>query len=182
MDDSGLINTVQQEVTIPHTQPHVKVKEDAYIRGFHKRYSSKNFGALKVLEAKVGGSKAIRHSYLKFDLEAIPKTFDKCELRLKVDRNSDYPGNTAILYTVDDSTWEENGIAWDNAPAKGDSLSAAVVPLPGEWIAFDLTAYIKKKKEHTGHVSFRLEKPNRTHVSLFSKESHPLNAPILIFN
>ena len=182
MDDSGLFNTVQQEVTIPHTQPHVKVKEDAYIRGFHKRYSSKNFGALKVLEAKVGGSKAIRYSYFKFDLEAIPKAFDKCELRLKVDRNSDYPGNTAILYAVNDSTWWENEIIWDTAPPKGDSLSTAVVPLPGEWIAFDLTTYIKEKKEGTGQVSFRLEKPNRTHVSFFSKESHPVNAPILSFN
>lgn len=182
MDDSGLLNTAQQEITIPHDEPHVKVQEDTYIRGFHKRYSSKNFGALTVLETKVGGNKAIRYSYLKFDLAALPKTFDRCELRLKVDRNSDYPGNQCLLYAVQDNTWAENEMAWDTAPPKGDSLSMAIVPLPGEWITFDISAYIKEKKQNTKQVSFRLEKPNRTHVSFFSKESHPMNAPILSFN
>ncbi len=182
MDDAGVFSTVQQEIMVPHTQAYSVVSEDAYIRGFHKRYSSKNFGSLPVLETKVGGNKAIRHAYLKFDLEEIPQAFSKCELRLKVDRNSDHLGNKCILYTIDDHSWTENEISWDNAPPKEDSLSIAAVPPPGEWIAFDVTSVIKEKKESTGQVSFRLEKPNRTHVSFFSRESHPLNAPILSFD
>ena len=118
MSEAGLFNTVEQEITVPHPANHkITVSQDTYIRGFHKRYSTKNFNELKVLEAKTGGPRAIRHIYLLFDLESLPNQFESCYLKLKQDQNSDFLTNKCILYGIEDDSWKESTLTWDSAPS-----------------------------------------------------------------
>ncbi len=182
MDKNGLLNTTERELKILHRDNKLLAAiADTYIRGHHKRYSQKNFNAMNVLEAKTGGEKAIRYPYLKFDLKNAPKVFKQCLLRLKVNENSDFVNNKCIAFGIKDDSWHEHTITWDIAPEKDAHLGTSPVPAPGEWIVFDVTQFVREQINGDGKVSFRLEKPNRTYVSFYSRESHPLNVPILIF-
>ncbi len=182
IDENGLLNTAQETIEIPHKNDKlIPALHDTYIRGHHKRYSQKNFNNMKVLEAKTGGQKAIRHPYLLFDLNSAPESFETCRLMIKINENSDFMTNKCLLFAIEDDSWKETDLTWDNAPAKGDLLGTESVPASGEWIAFDVTSFIKNQIQKDKRASFRLEKPGRTYVSFFSREAHPLNVPILSF-
>ncbi len=64
------------------------------------------------------------------------------------------------VFAVEDTSWSETDITWDNAPKKGQLLDSAVVSDSGQWISFDVTSYFPGIIDTAKGVSFCLEVSN----------------------
>ncbi len=128
-----------------------------------------SYGSSTTLRAD--GSPDIR-SYLLFDVQGLSGTVTKATLRV-------YAGSASSLgctaYSVDDVTWSEAALNYNNAPPLGSPLGSSGAFGAGAWFDLDVTAYITGN----GIYSLALTTPGSTAISFASRESGA-NAPQLI--
>ena len=105
---------------------------DAFVRS---NYPTTNYGSNNDLRIK-DASVEIK-SYLKFDVQGLSGTVLAATLRLYVNDASD-DGGTA--YVVNDTSWAEETITWNNAPAMGSAMGNAGQVSNGQWAEIDVTA------------------------------------------
>lgn len=91
--------------------------DDGYIRG--GTYSSDNFNSSSQLSLKNSGNDDYdRLIYLKFDLKGINEVVNSGKLQITTKSfGNDFFGSTAVVKLVEDDSWLESTINWQNAPA-----------------------------------------------------------------
>ncbi|WP_309384198.1 DUF7594 domain-containing protein [Cerasicoccus frondis] len=114
--------------------------EDAYVRDGAYADDTLGLSDPDILLVKIAATDYNRRAYLRFDLRGVNGTVSDAKLRLKVKGLN--AGAKNSLRPVDDDTWDEDEITWNNKPAFGSSLGTKDVPAVGEWIEWDITSHI----------------------------------------
>ncbi len=93
---------------------------DAYVRGGD--YADTNFGSDPVIEVKnlPGDLTEHREGFIKFDVSSIPKTVSSAILKMYVHTNTG--GTRHSCSFVEDDSWTETGITYNNKPVAGAKL------------------------------------------------------------
>lgn len=109
---------------------------DAYIRD---GAADSNFGTDEFVQCKydAGGSYS-RQSYLRFDLSELRGRVTSAVLRLKV-VGVNGTGGMHTVHLVEENSWGETTLTWNNRPALGTELVSSVHGLTGDWVEFDIT-------------------------------------------
>jgi hypothetical protein len=128
-----------------------------------------NTGSLTTLRAD--GSPDL-HSYLRFDVQGLSGTVTRATLRVFANSASSLG---CTVSSVDDNTWGESTINYNNAPPLGSALGSSGSFGAGAWISIDVTAYLTGN----GTYNLALTTPSSTAISLASSEAG-VNAPQLI--
>jgi chitodextrinase len=134
---------------------------DSYVSQVNPDTAHGSYSYLRVLS----GSGTTRTSYLRFDLAGLGGTVTDATLKL-------YPtsGSSAgfDLHAEPDSSWQESGLTWNNAPAFASAVSASSGPLSaGGWATADVTPLVSGN----GSVSFALTTTDSSGFYLDSRES-----------
>ncbi|HSC38842.1 MAG TPA: polysaccharide lyase family 8 super-sandwich domain-containing protein, partial [Chitinophagaceae bacterium] len=174
-------------MTIDNTPPakdSVLTIADAYVRD-GATYSSSNFGTATGLVVKNDPAAGYsRETYLKFNLNTVKPHVVKATLRLYGSGNT--TANTMLwkLYAVNDDTWTETGITWNNKPAAGaltDSITGKAGAAYSEW---DISSLVQNLQGDS-LVSFKIIATGTgggtTDVTFYSKEtSTPAWRPVVV--
>ena len=139
---------------------------DAYVDANNP---ANNYGALATL--RVDASPVVR-SYLRFNVQGVNGTVARATLRIFANSAS---SQGCTVSSVDDNTWSESALNFNNAPPLGSALGSSGSFGAGAWISIDVTAYIVGD----GSYNLALTTPSNTAVSLASRESGA-NAPQLV--
>jgi hypothetical protein len=149
-DASGNESIFGNLVSAQPTGTHVAPQADAHVIGGVS--ANGNYGSSAELLCKTDGNADFtRESYLRFDLSGLSGTVDSAKLRLKVAATTG-SGDTHTAYAVADDSWTESGIKWNNKPAAGSAIAAAMAPEVGAWIELDVSAQVTA--ELAGDQSF----------------------------
>jgi uncharacterized delta-60 repeat protein len=159
------INIQDKTALLPDLAP----AADAYVRDGGS--ANTNFGTAADLEVKAAGAGFNRVSYLKFDLSSV-SVVNTVTLNLFGNLSAAQSGVTTSLFSVADTSWTENGITFNNAPAGGASplASATVTGTTGSSYTLDITNYVKSQLAAGHHT-----------ISLMLKNLSTSNA-VVIFN
>ena len=154
----------------------IKPIDCAFVRG--GKYAGTNFGGYRYIscDGLDEPSDMPRKAYLKFDLSQTDKSkIGKAYIDMHIETIHDNKAHEVELAAVSDNTWSESTITWKNAPKHEKSIARALADVPGAWISFDVTNYIKSCNRDT--VSVALLDTSKYRVD-FASKNHPL-APVL---
>lgn len=128
-----------------------------------------NFGALTMLRVD---SSPVMHSYARFSVSGLSGAVSQATLRLYANSTS----TSGIgVYSEADNSWSETSMNYNNAPLLGSLLGTTSPVTGGTWMEMDVTSQVKGN----GLVSFALDTPGVTTISLGSRESGA-DAPQLV--
>jgi Uncharacterized protein contain chitin-binding domain type 3 len=151
-------------------QSTIKVAEDTYVDAggarnpsdvsadspFYKNYGNeKTFYTREVAGPSVIGAAKAR-GFLKFNVADLG-AFNTAKLRVfLLFGNGD--GGTIKFYAVDDNSWTENGLTFENQPVYGKLIGTAVIGgnKDNTWYEVDITDYLSEKKAEGGIVSIMM--------------------------
>lgn len=159
-----------------HTLP---VIADAYV---HTNFKDENFGTEDLLIVKSGEENISRQTYLKFDLNGFAQV---TSARLRIYGNNvetTMKVNTAA-YGVENDTWTETGITYNNAPASSAvELTHTTVNNDIGYHDIDLTGFVQTQAAGDKVVSVMLKNPTFVNRKLVfhSKENTSGLAPELV--
>nr|NIR47425.1 DNRLRE domain-containing protein [candidate division KSB1 bacterium]NIR69995.1 DNRLRE domain-containing protein [candidate division KSB1 bacterium]NIS23018.1 DNRLRE domain-containing protein [candidate division KSB1 bacterium]NIT69876.1 DNRLRE domain-containing protein [candidate division KSB1 bacterium]NIU23525.1 DNRLRE domain-containing protein [candidate division KSB1 bacterium] len=139
--------------------------DDAYVRSSRP---DANYGG--DIEMKVRISSALRIAYLKFSVSGIVGDVESAVLRLGVIDESNDGGSAYSVsnnYEGTTTSWDEDGIVWDNAPAiTGDPLSSVGAIALNDTVEFDVRAAVVGN----GTFSFAIKNSSSDLANYSSKE------------
>ena len=141
--------------------------EDAYIASGSP---TTNAGSATTLQVD---NSPIKHFLLKFNVSGLNgQTVVSAKLRLY---NVDFASKGGDFYAVSDTTWQEEIIIWNNAPAALPTLLASLGSVsPSNWYEVDLTSLITGE----GTYSLRITSTSSDGADYSSKEG--ANPPQLV--
>jgi uncharacterized delta-60 repeat protein len=119
---------------------------DAYVRDGAD--ASKNFGSATELQVKNSGTGFNRQAYFKFDIGSL-STINSVKLRLFGSLSNTARTNVAAsVFAVDNTSWSETGLTFNNKPANSASAlgGLTVLDATGRFYEVDLTSYIRAQK------------------------------------
>ena len=104
---------------------------------------SANFGDAPTLRVKKG---LTHRAYLKFDITEITDG-DRVTLRLHGDASDATGPVSAMVYTVNDTSWNEYSLTWNTRPALAKVLgSVAVNGTAPQWVYVDVTKFVQSER------------------------------------
>ena len=155
---------------------------DAYTR--NGNYASINYGGDTSLVVKGSASSGYtRTSYLKFSIDVSGvSAITSAKLRIYGLNTDNTSGITVSIYSVDNDSWTESGINWNNAPAASStSLSSAMVNNQSKYYELDVSDYIKSQFASDKTVSFLIKNTsNQNSNLLFNSKENNTNKPQLV--
>lgn len=144
---------------------------DGQVRG--GEHAETSFGTDPVMWVKDGaGDDLDRQSYLRFDLQDIGGHVEEAKLRLFA-REVGVGAATYELLRVNDDSWTESELDWNNRPPAGETIASGIISVGGE-LVFDVTSYIVEQAVSDGKASLvlrRAETDTSEHVAFATKES-----------
>ena len=168
-DPAGNHSTTAGPITVTTPTAAFPDLADAYVDASHP---SINYGTLNAL--RVDASPVV-HSYVRFSVSGLGgKTITQARLILYA-ANSSGTGISAV--TVENHSWDEKTITYDNAPALGTDLSSTGGFRAANWLTLDVSSYMKGE----GIYSFALKTTTSTALPFASKEATS-NRPQLLLN
>jgi phosphatidylserine/phosphatidylglycerophosphate/cardiolipin synthase-like enzyme len=166
----------------PPTSASARITADAYVRAGAS--AATNFGTGTELVVKFGAdAQYVRESYLKLDISEV-QAGDSVTLRL-FGRLSDTRAAsvTTRIHLVQNASWTETGITWNNKPA-ADATAQGSVVVSGTsqaWYDVNLTAFVQAQRS-AGRttIAIALKNPDDTlpYVTFASRET--ANGPQLV--
>lgn len=150
--------------------------DDGYVRD--GSYASTSYGTGNLVIRKANSAGFSRESYAKFDLSSYAGTsVSRAELKLyttKVD------GLTPIsIYAINDDTWTESTLNWNNAPAAGSLLTTVNVNTLSQWYTFDVTAFVNAELSGNKKASFLIKDASGTNYYINFANREVTNGPQL---
>ena len=138
-DEHGGFNVATVNVIVEPRGEFIRTSGDAYVRGDIN--ADINYGSdLDVISKFHTRLKDRYDAYFKFDLSAIPfERVDSAYLRLRVNRQG---ASDINMHWVEDDSWDENTLTWNNKPTAGDPFLTFVPGANGEWMKMDITALV----------------------------------------
>lgn len=155
---------------------HIDPEADAYVRGDSFRTS--NFGREESLIVKDNSNNAFdRKVYVRFDLASLSNEsitdIHKAVLVMDVKTGQNgFADDTYDLYKIDDDSWQEDNITWDNAPANAILLQN--ISGDSAQMRWDLTQEVISEWNGDGKLSISLTNSvegGNSIIHFFSKES-----------
>jgi len=150
---------------------------DAYVDEYHP---NSNYGSIIELQAgKTSSYPEPIHfieTYLKFDLTSLPAEIEIYDVDLYLYCSSSIQTGTINLCQVNDDSWSEGGITWNNKPASVEVLDSNPFASANTWDVYnslDLTTFVSQTYNGDKIVSFRLHYAGTTDwcaVKWYSKE------------
>jgi|GEM_PF-1849302 len=169
----------------------ITASDDAFIRFGRFADSTNNIDTLRVRASAADSNKRI--VYIKFDLSGYAGEIGTANLAIWVSRamnghwlSSNQYGDTANFFTLDDTSWKESTITWNNAPAPGQYLFTQVFAhrTSGNDTLFqwDVTSYVKSKLSGDKKLGFVLSDTNTTHLTNLYMYPHEVagREPVLV--
>lgn len=154
---------------------------DAFIRDGN--FANTNYGIdTSVLEVKTSPSSGFnRYTYLKFSLNGI-KNITKATLRIFGRNTNNTQAISVSCYGVNDNSWGENTITFNNAPAPlSFPLSYANVTDTVKYYEFDVTGFAKVHLNGDKLITLMLKDPARSDKNLvFNSRENAANLPQLV--
>src|SRR5215207_7763996 len=124
---------------------------------------TKNYGTKTSLKADAS---PLQYIYLKFNVQS-PAGAPSAGLRIYAESSNPLGLN---VYAVSNTTWTENQITWNNAPALGSIVGTTGPIQAGNWYIVDVSSVVSGD----GLISFAITNPSSSVASITSKEgSHP---------
>jgi hypothetical protein len=164
--DGSIIDTFDlqaDQMSASSTTNALPVVEDAYVSSSN---SNTNYGTALTLQ--VSGSNSL--AYLKFDLASLAgEEVQQARLRIKV---TDGSVKEHLIKLVEDTSWSETGITYDNRPASSMLLNSLKGINTGDWIDIDMSYAVRAKVGQELAISF--EDGDEPAVQ-FSKPSYASN-------
>ncbi|MGY1423597.1 CBM96 family carbohydrate-binding protein [Bacillus cereus] len=116
-------------------------KADAYVR--NGSYANTNYGSTTDLIVKLDGNNGYgRESYIRYDLSALSESVEKATISLTVvGRGRSGIKNQAK--TVNDNSWVESKITWNNRPLGKEVITTFSVPEVNKSVKIDVTQQVK---------------------------------------
>ncbi len=124
----------------------------------------------------------LNRSFLKFSLGYLPEdvVIEKASLNLYC--WSSYNSPQIEIRAVEDDSWSEESITWDDQPALGGVLGNNSIDTEGRWYSWDVTSFVNNQSAGDGVASFCLksadEGANRMAI-FYSKEQGHEYSPYL---
>ena len=83
-----------------------------------------------------------KESLMRFDLSSIPSNQEivSATLHLYVYTQG---GNTDVAYLIEDDTWGEGAVTWNNRPSTGDQIGSWTLTQSGAFVQGDLTEAVQ---------------------------------------
>jgi MYXO-CTERM domain-containing protein len=106
------------------------------------------------------------HSYLLFDLSDLSGTVTSATLNLHAQSDSHADGDGGGLYEVEDTTWTEDSLTWNNRPSLGTQIDSFSAVGASDTVSFDVTAYVSAG----GLSAFALANGGSNTAHFWSKE------------
>jgi hypothetical protein len=167
------------QVTAVYKNPlSISASADAYVRGGD--FANTNFGSVPTIEIKKRLLNLSDHheGFVKFDLSSMPESVSSAKLKMYV--NTNRGGTRHSCSFVEDDSWTEAGVTYNNRPVTVSKLDTKGVPNAGNWIEFDVTNHVITELQGDGIISFQISDENEfTHITYDSKEG--VNAPALSY-
>ena len=159
---------------------HLTPIADAYVRD--GSYDTTNYGLDTILAIKASTILGrTRLSYLKFPLDSV-KEVGSAKLRVYASTVIN-PGSPMMsIFGVDNDTWTESGIRYNNAPPSSTSALTSISVVDSErYYEFDVTNYVKTQAAGDKKVSFLLKDiTNQENYVVFNSRENSQNKPELI--
>ncbi len=181
---SGTLKGSSKKFTISNNTPDVPpprigttlyTTADAYVHGGSK---TTNYGSANPLQLKRDSEGYTREIYLKFDLSGIdPASVQQAELSLFVHSvGALAKTNTWLFNRVEDDSWTESGINYNNKPATGEQIQE-FSDNPDDGITLDITDVVlqeinNKNKILTIHISGKTVLGGDSWIYFYSKEEN----------
>ncbi|WKN45699.1 CBM96 family carbohydrate-binding protein [Tunicatimonas pelagia] len=176
-DNKGAVRLATQQVSVAHPDNGINLiaAADVYVKG--GQTDDDNFGNSPSLLIKTAaGENLQRRIFLQFNVSEL-EPVERATLRLRVART----GNSEhTVYAVEDDTWQENSITWNNQPEYTAALANESVANEGRWTDFDLTEYVQQEQAGDGVLSLAIWTSSTALVEYFSKEAAEGNEPRLL--
>ncbi|WP_246608445.1 polysaccharide lyase family 8 super-sandwich domain-containing protein [Paenibacillus agaridevorans] len=128
----------------PEAVIRVDVTADAYVNGGAN--AAVNYGNTGYLNIRNGTGLYDRRTYLKYDLSTLSSEVERAYLYV-YGRVNDSAGGTANIgaYAVEDDSWAETGLNYNNRPAEGARMDDVTFNATNEWRSFDVTSFINQE-------------------------------------
>ena len=140
---------------------------DAYVSAAK---AATNYG--RSSELSVDGS-PVKRAYVRFVVAGVAGRPSRATLRVYATS----PSRSGLgVSRVDEDGWAEQSLTWSNAPAIPGAPTATSSRFSPGWVAIDVTSLVAGD----GVVSFAITEPDRTAVSLRSREAGGASAPQLV--
>ncbi|HZL10736.1 MAG TPA: DNRLRE domain-containing protein [Prolixibacteraceae bacterium] len=162
--------------------------QDTYVRA--GTFVDNNFGAADdlTLRGDIGSSINDRKVFLMFDLSEITTSGILREAHLNLGAYyAAGKGANINLYNVQDITWAESGITWNNMPSPDTGVFSSTVSTPITYLSFGLftlncTDYLSSKLASPGKVSILIDAEHGTNdgIMFVSKENSTYSYPPML--
>ena len=153
---------------------------DAFVR--NGSYADVNYGKDPSLIVKSSSSSSLsRLTYLKFSLSSVSDV-SSAKLRIYGNNTENTSSINTAAYGVNNDTWTETGITWNNAPASLSAvLSSVGVTNQAKYYDLDVTGFVKSQFADDKTASFLLKDPSNQSRNLsFHSRENSTNKPQLI--
>lgn len=166
----------------------IYVKQDAYVRA--GTYVDDNFGAADdlTLRSDIGSSINDRKVFLKFDLSEVTTRGTLRDAYLNVGAYyAAGKGTSMNLQNVQDITWSESTITWNNMPSPDAEVFSSIGSTPIDYLEFglftwDCSDYIKSKLASPGEITILIDALLGTNdgIMFVSKENSTFSYPAML--
>jgi len=162
--------------------------QDAYVRA--GTYADSNFGSADdlTLRSDIGSGNNDRKVFLMFDLSQIKTKGILREAHLNLGAYyAAGKGDDINLYNVQDTTWSESSITWNNMPSPDTGVLSSTVSTPITYLDFgsftwNCTDYVSSKLASPGKVSILVDAALGTNdgIMFVSKENSTYSYPPML--
>jgi heparan-sulfate lyase len=98
---------------------------------------------------------ATRSVFIKFDVSDLEHNVTSAVVRLFA-QDAASATIPVSVYAINDDSWTETTLTWNNKPASGDLLTTVNVSGAGKWYEFDVTAFVAGEATGDGMVTLQL--------------------------
>lgn len=184
-DDDGDWTAATTTITVTEADTISLTPEaDAYVRSGNM--AGQNFGTRRDLIVRQAGGNQNARAYLRYDLSNLPRSCTAATLNLWSQQIVQGSGSTVHVTGIDDNSWSETAITWNNQPGPGPRADTRLVNDTGLLYRFDVTDLVNRRLARDQHltsatpkVSFvvSIQIPDTTLIGFSSREG--TSAPVL---
>ncbi|MBP1962786.1 polysaccharide lyase family 8 super-sandwich domain-containing protein [Paenibacillus aceris] len=133
---AGMSDSSNELFSIPIPIVTLLPEADVYVRD--GTYASTNYGTADTLVTKQDAAGYARQSFLRFNLDSVSGTIESAKVTL-VPVGVSMAGTTNQAQLVNDNSWGETAVNWNNKPAGGAAFATWAVTTAYAPVTFDVT-------------------------------------------
>jgi len=165
---NGLVEIIVNSVSGQDTLT-LSTLADSYVQGGTS--ANNNYGSSTSLIVKgTGTGDYDRFSYLKFDLSTLTQPVVEGKLQLHYS-TSTIRGVDHQVYLINDDSWGESSITFNNQPSTGSLITTQTLPSGTDVVEYDITNTLEQERTGDGTISLKIVNTTADWGEFSSKES-----------